>query len=225
MKFTSPSSQSLLRACWDFHPDKIFIWNEDGLYINYQKLNPHSSTIIPPEDFIERHILDVIPPPYNKTVFLTFRETIRTQSPQFTVIDLQQPAEHPYSVFISMIPLERGALGLAKDFPNKQLQTAQTLITLEDLQADKPSFVPSSSPLAFLQDSSYIITLEYLPQDPRDTLGPVLWLHLLTNMIQKLHLVVLNTTTSPTTMTFKGDIHHIHELTTVLNLFSPKTET
>lgn len=197
------------------------MWNEHGIYTNYQKLNPESSTIIPPETFLGRHILDVVPHPYNKTVFLTFRETIRSQSPQFTVIDLQQADPTPYSVFISMIPLAPGVLALAKDFPNQQLQTAQTLLTIQDLQKEEPLFTQTKTPLAFLQDSSYIITLEYQHADTQDTLSPMLWLHLMTNIINKLELTLLNTTSSPVSVTFQGAIHHMHELTTMLNLFSP----
>lgn len=195
--------------------------NEHGIYTNYQKLNPESSTIIPPQTFLDHHILDVIPPPYNKTAYITFRETIRSQSPQFTIIDLRVENHNSYSVFISMIPLTPGVLVLAKDFPHHKLHASQILLTIQDLQKQDPIFTRPEASLEFLKDSHYTFTFQYEQIDKHDQLNPILWLSLTTNMIHKLNLTLVHTTNSPASVTFKGKIHHAHELTTLLNLLSP----
>ena len=101
---------------WIALPQKLFVWNAKGVYIDYYYPNPIETHYIGGEHLLGKRITSVLPSPMAKGV----------QSSVFQTIDLQQPLvelyelimnKHLYRVVVRFLPFENNVLGMVNDYP------------------------------------------------------------------------------------------------------------
>ncbi|GJL65716.1 MAG: hypothetical protein NPIRA05_06870 [Nitrospirales bacterium] len=100
---------------WITLPQKLFLWNSKGIYIDYYYPNPDTKHYIGGEQLLGKRITTVLPQPMAKGV----------QSSVFQILDIQQPLveyyeltmeQQLYRVAVRFLPFENNVLGLVNDY-------------------------------------------------------------------------------------------------------------
>ncbi len=97
-------------------PDKIFLWDIDGIYRGFYYLHGQSKHFVGPCGFLGKHIQEVLPPETADTVRECLTLTLKTKQTQIGEIHL--PLEElSHTQTIRFVPYEDKVLGLVNDDP------------------------------------------------------------------------------------------------------------
>ena len=97
-------------------PDKIFLWNVQGIYVGYYFPNTQNKHFVGPQQFMDKHILEVLPQEVGGCIWDAVRLAIETKGMQTRTIQL--PLEGiPHRVVVRLVPSEDKVLGIVNDYP------------------------------------------------------------------------------------------------------------
>ncbi|MCA9471608.1 MAG: PAS domain-containing protein [Nitrospirales bacterium] len=97
-------------------PDKIFLWDIDGIYIGYYYLQSQSKHFVGPSGFLGKSIQEVLPTEAAHTVKECLTLALKTKQTQIAEIHLPLDGL-PYTQIIRFVPYEDRVLGLVNDHP------------------------------------------------------------------------------------------------------------
>ncbi|GJL64496.1 MAG: hypothetical protein NPIRA04_31500 [Nitrospirales bacterium] len=111
---------------WITPPQKLFLWNSKGIYIDYHYPNPDTKHYLGGELLLGKRITTVLPQPMANGV----------QSSVFQTLDIQQPLveyyeltieQQLYRVAVRFLPFENNVLGLVNDYVHLEQEGASVV--------------------------------------------------------------------------------------------------
>lgn len=124
-----------LHKSWMTPPQKFFLWNSKGLYIDFHYANPIYGHYIGGDHLLGKRITTVLPQPMANGV----------RSSVFQTLDLQQPLtdyyeltinEQLYRVHVRFLPFRNNVLGVVNDYPN---QSEENPASISSTKVNKPT--------------------------------------------------------------------------------------
>ena len=97
-------------------PDKVFLWDTEGIYVGYYYPNPQNKHFVGPEQFMGRHILEVLPQEVGESIWDAVRIALESKGMQTRTILLSLEGI-PHRVVVRLVPSEEKVLGLVNDYP------------------------------------------------------------------------------------------------------------
>ena len=97
-------------------PHKIFLWDHQGIYLDYAYPNPLCGHFLNTADLIGRKVTEVLPHPASETVLSQIQRTATQQINGLSFIELRLN-EKLHTIQIRFVPLQQYVLGLVNDFP------------------------------------------------------------------------------------------------------------
>ncbi|WP_447971725.1 hypothetical protein [Nitrospira sp. M1] len=102
---------------WITPPQKLFLWNAQGIYIDYYYPNPVIVHLVGGEYVLGKRITKVLPQPMAKGVRTSVFQTLDLQQPRIEYYDLTMERQL-YRVAVRFLPFQDKVLGLVNDFAN-----------------------------------------------------------------------------------------------------------
>lgn len=101
---------------WPTPPDKLFLWNAKGLYIDYHYRSPTLGHYIGGEHLLGKRITAVLPQPMAREVRAAVFHTLDLQLPLVEQYELTIN-ERLHRVQVRYLPFQGKVLGVVNDYP------------------------------------------------------------------------------------------------------------
>lgn len=100
---------------WITPPQKLFLWNSKGIYIDYYYPNPDTKHYVGGEQLLGKRITTVLPQPMAKGVQTSVFQTLDIQQAlvEYYELTIEQQL---YRVAVRFLPFENNVLGLVNDY-------------------------------------------------------------------------------------------------------------
>ncbi|GJL52559.1 MAG: hypothetical protein NPIRA01_37860 [Nitrospirales bacterium] len=100
---------------WITPPQKLFLWNSKGIYIDYYYPNPDTKHYVGGEQLLGKRITTVLPQPMAKGVQTMVFQTLDIQQAlvEYYELTIEQQL---YRVAVRFLPFENNVLGLVNDY-------------------------------------------------------------------------------------------------------------
>ncbi|GJL55121.1 MAG: hypothetical protein NPIRA02_22530 [Nitrospirales bacterium] len=108
---------------WITPPQKLFLWNAQGIYIDYYYPNPEIVHLVGGEYLLGKRISKVLPQPMARGVRSSIVQTLDLQQPHIEYYELTMQKQL-YRVAVRFLPFLDKVLGLVNDLPNLQEENA-----------------------------------------------------------------------------------------------------
>ena len=114
---------------WIIPPQKYFIWNSKGLYIDYHYSEPSLEHYLGGEHLLGKQITAVLPQPMARGVRLSVFQTLDLKQPIVDHYELTMN-NHLYRVVVRFLPFQNNVLGVVNDYPSHPKEgTTKTTVT------------------------------------------------------------------------------------------------
>jgi len=100
---------------WVSPPQKLFLWNSKGIYIDYHYPKPDTKHYVGGEQLLGKRITAVLPQPMAKGVQTSVFQTLDIQQPLIEYYELTIE-QQIYRVAVRFLPFEDKVLGLVNDY-------------------------------------------------------------------------------------------------------------
>ena len=145
---------------WIALPQKLFVWNAKGVYIDYYYPNPIETHYIGGEHLLGKRITTILPPPMARGVQTSVFQTLDLQQPLVELYELTMN-NNLYRVVVRFLPFQNNVLGMVNDYP---MVEQERVPIIKSRQENKTALL--GNPHARLSTTN--VLEQYLP--PRKTL-------------------------------------------------------
>ncbi|MGB0909985.1 MAG: hypothetical protein ACPGYT_06450 [Nitrospirales bacterium] len=101
---------------WITPPQKFFLWNDKGIYVDYHYANPIHGHYVGGDCLLGKRITQVLPQPMAKGVRMAVFQTLDLQQPLIEYYELTMNKQ-PYQVHVRFLPFQGKVLGIVNDYP------------------------------------------------------------------------------------------------------------
>ncbi len=103
---------------WIITPQKLFLWDSKGIYIDYHYPNPVQYHYIGGDNLLGKRITAVLPKPMAKSVLTSVFQTLDLQQPLVEHYELTMQ-QQLFRVVVRFLPFEDKISGIVNDYPSQ----------------------------------------------------------------------------------------------------------